>query len=147
MPAAHPGRHVSLWRQPPTFSLHCLPPCFLCQKSLPLQERHPAHTALPTSRFKDQFCTQTELPKVLQHRLPPAWVACCLHCAAGRPSPVIQDGSTQIQQILPIENGINASLFWNWPSFRKCSGLKVFGVSHSSLSNITDVKFGIKTVP
>jgi len=68
-------------------------------------------------------------------------------CAVGSPMPVPKHRSTKIEHILPIENGIKDSLFQNWPSFRKCSGLKESGVSHSSLSNITEVRFTRKVVP
>lgn len=52
-----------------------------------------------------------------------------------------------IQQILPIENGIKFSFFQNFPSFRKCSGLKCSGVFHSFLSNIREVKLVDIIVP
>lgn len=54
---------------------------------------------------------------------------------------------TTSQQILPIENGRKYSFFQNFPSFRKCSGLKVSGVFHSLLSNSREVKFVITAVP
>ena len=49
---------------------------------------------------------------------------------------------------LPAENGRKASLRLNLPSAsRKCSGLNVFGVSHSLSSNRTDVRVPATKVP
>lgn len=49
---------------------------------------------------------------------------------------------------VPAEKGKNASFLTNFPSAsRKCSGLKVSGVSHSFLSNSTEVRLGITDVP
>lgn len=53
-----------------------------------------------------------------------------------------------INFIVPAEKGIKASLRRKWPSeSKKCSGLKMSGVSHSFLSCSTEEKFVIIMVP
>lgn len=49
--------------------------------------------------------------------------------------------------ILPAEKGRKASRLLYWPLSRKCSGLKVSGVSHTFLSNIIEVRLVITVVP
>lgn len=49
--------------------------------------------------------------------------------------------------ILPAEKGRKASRLLYWPFSRKCSGLKVSGVSHTFLSNIIEVRLVIRVVP
>lgn len=52
------------------------------------------------------------------------------------------------KRYLPAEKGTKASLFTNLPSwFRKCPGLKTWGVSHWVFSNSTEVKLGIIVTP
>lgn len=48
---------------------------------------------------------------------------------------------------LPAEKGRKASRLLYWPFSRKCSGLKVSGVSHTFLSNIIEVRLVISVVP
>lgn len=49
--------------------------------------------------------------------------------------------------LLPAEKGRKASRLLYWPFSRKCSGLKVSGVSHTFLSNIIEVRLVITVVP
>lgn len=49
--------------------------------------------------------------------------------------------------ILPAEKGRKASRLLYWLFSRKCSGLKVSGVSHTFLSNIIKVRLVIRVVP
>lgn len=66
----------------------------------------------------------------------------------GKKTPNIAKRKTiSLSIILPAEKGRKASRLLYWPFSRKCSGLKVSGVSHTFLSNIIEVRLVIRVVP